>query len=201
MPNRPRLSSQPTISSPSPGSSSGVMIRKCLRFWRSCGAFRKPGGSGVNSVGRMAPGSQASLSRLSRSFLTSRLTALAYAAAAGPLFVGFRLRHNLHAAAHLPHHVVRAEDIWNPQLAFRVVAPCSVHQKPVMVGSRRQPHGRLPNPIRLLHQVDGLALPVRKVTHQLNAVSLRSSEKEFLNRLRFVCLRHKISFMLSLPLP
>jgi hypothetical protein len=68
---------------------------------------------------------------------SNRLSAFANPAPAGFGLAECGPCHNFRAATHLAHHVVRSEDVWDPEGALRIITPLPVHQKPVVVGARR----------------------------------------------------------------
>src|ERR1039458_591679 len=128
-------------------------------------------------------GSNAAEAGRDESSLASGLSAFGCPPPAGFLFAGLGLCYNCGAVADLAHHVVRSEGIRNPDGALRIIAPLPVHQKTVVVSAGGQANGGLPDSVDLFHQLDGVALPMSKVTYQLNTVSLRSTVKELLSRL------------------
>lgn len=79
---------------------------------------------------------------------------------------------------HLPHHVLAAEWILRAQGAFGVVAPFTVHEKPVVMRARFQFHRGSPDAVGTFMQTDGMFLPMSKITHQLYARRAGSGERE-----------------------
>ena len=70
-----------------------------------------------------------------------------------------------HCSSDFARHVLAAKRIREPQRAFGIVTPLSIHEKTVMICAWRQLNAGAPNAIPVLVQMDWAFLPVRKVTH------------------------------------
>ena len=72
-------------------------------------------------------------------------------------------------SGNLSNHVLAPERIRQPERAFRIILPLTIHEEPIVMRARFQFKAASPNAIGVFVQVNWSLLPVGEVADQLDA--------------------------------